>query len=147
MPRETGRGYSPEEEKSSGKFEKLIKAGKIKEGDFVYRGSMPAIIQKIEGNKIEFLGLDDIGIHDDPDLIESNISDISELEKAFENDELTIMPKSEANQFIKDELENLKNRNYPVDKEKSIEENANIIKERLEYYKSLAELRGVKLKK
>ncbi len=136
-----------EETKEPGKFEKLIKEGKIKKGDFVYRGSMLAIIDKIEGDKVIFLGLDDVGIHGDPDLDESNISEISELEEDFKNGELTMMSKAEADRFIKDEIEDLKNRNYPVVKEKTVQENADIIRERLGYYKSLAELRGIKLKK
>lgn len=130
---------SPEKEKElSGKFEELIKTGEVKEGTFVYLGSMPAIIQKIEGGKIEFLRPDDIGIHDDPDLTESNIISISELEEDFKNGELTIMPKSEIDELIESEIEDLKhNADRLFVKGKSNIENAAIREERLKYYESL----------
>ncbi len=133
------------EKESLGKFEELIKEGKVKEGDFVYRGSIPSIITKIGEGKIEFLGLDDIGINDDPDLKESNISEMSELEEDFQDGELTIMPESDIVQFIEGGIEELKDRNYPVVKEKSVEENARIIKERQEFYQRMAKLRGIKI--
>lgn len=147
MPEKFRGDVGHEEKESSGKFEKLIKEGKIKEGDFVYRASysLPSIISKIEEGKIEFLGLDDIGIHDDLDLTESNIGEISELEEDFKNGELRIMPESDIVQFIERGIEELKDRDYPVVKEKSVEENARIIKERREFYQQMAKLRGIKI--
>lgn len=147
MPTEF-EGYMPEEVKeetkdkkreSEGKFESLVKKGKVAVGTFVNWGA-EFIVTKIEHGKITLKSLDDIGLRDE-DLEEASIHNISELEEEYENGSLEIVPESETKMSIKDQITNLKEEISPLKEELRVKE------ERLKFLESIAQSKGVKLKK
>jgi hypothetical protein len=139
VPEGVREGAEKEKQESEGKFESLVKKGKVTVGTFISWGS-EFIVTKIEGDKITLKSLDDIGL-DDKDLEEASTYSISELEEEYGKGSMEIVPESEMKVSIKDKIKNLKEEIAPMKEELMIKES------QLAFLESIAQSKGIKVKK